>query len=214
MIFTCFTSRAVYLDLTEGYDTNSFLSTFRRFVSIRGYPQTIHSDMGTQLTAASKEIRNMMEKWNTNQISKFSLNQGTTWSFNKSANAPRQNGICEALIKTVNRLLVTTVGEYVLSFGELQTVLFEIPNLLNERPIGLRPGYDISMGAYLCPNDLLLERSSNKVPIGPMVNEPDVRKRFTLIQTIVTTFWKRWMRDYFPMLLVRHKWHTERRNLK
>ncbi|KAK3896107.1 hypothetical protein Pcinc_000205 [Petrolisthes cinctipes] len=214
VIFTCFTSRAVYLDLTEGYDTDSFLSTFRRFVSIRGYPQTIHSDMGTQLTAASKEIRNMMGKWNTSQISTFSLNQGTTWSFNKSANAPWQNGICEALIKTVKRLLVIAVGECVLSFGELQTVLFEVANLLNERPIGLKPGYDIDMGAYLCPNDLLLGRSSNKVPSGPMGNEPDVRKRFTIIQTIVTTFWKRWMRDYFPTLLVRHKWHTERRNLQ
>ncbi|KAK3881885.1 hypothetical protein Pcinc_013710 [Petrolisthes cinctipes] len=214
VIFTCFTCRAVYLDLTEGYDTDSFLSTFRRFVSIRGYPQTIHSDMGTQLTAASKEIRNMMGKWNTSQISTLSLNQGTTWSFNKSANAPWQNGICEALIKTVKRLLVIAVGECVLSFGELQTVLFEVANLLNERPIGLKPGYDIDMGAYLCPNDLLLGRSSNKVPSGPMGNEPDVRKRFTIIQTIVTTFWKRWMRDYFPTLLVRHEWHTERRNLQ
>ena len=95
VIFTCFISRAVYLDLTEGYDTDSFLSTFRRFASIRGYPHTIHSDMGTQLTAASREIGNMIEKWNTSQISKFSFNQGTTWSFNKSSDAPWQNGICE-----------------------------------------------------------------------------------------------------------------------
>ena len=154
VIFTCFSSRAVYLDLTEGYDTDSFLSTFRRFASIRGYPCTIHSDMGTQLTAASKEIRNMTEKWNTCQISQFCLNQGTTWSFNKSANAPWQNGISEALIKTVKRLLVIAVGENVLSFGELQTVMFEVAKLLNKRPIGLKPGYDINMGVYLCPNDL------------------------------------------------------------
>lgn len=126
VIFTCFTGRAVYLHLMEGYDTDSFLSTFRCFASIRGYPQTIHSDMGTQLMAASKEIRNMIEKWNTSQISKFSLNQGTTWSFNKSADAPWQNGICEALIKTVKRLLVIADGENVLSFGELQTVMFEV----------------------------------------------------------------------------------------
>ena len=110
VIFTCFTSRTVYLNLTEGYDTGSFLSTFRRFASIRGYPHTIHSDMGTQLTAASREIGIMIEKWNTSQISKFSLSQGTTWSFNKSADAPWQNGICEALIKSVKRLLMITVG--------------------------------------------------------------------------------------------------------
>lgn len=41
------------------------------------------------------------------------------------------------------------VGEYVLSFGELQTVLLEVANLLNERPIGFKPGYDISMGIFM-----------------------------------------------------------------
>ena len=79
IIFTCFISRAVYLDLMEGYDTDSFLSTFRRFTSIRGYPHTIYSDMGTlsthirmngtqllaeyrtQLTATSREIGNMIK---------------------------------------------------------------------------------------------------------------------------------------------------------
>ena len=101
------------------------------------------------------------------------------------------------------------VGENVLSFSERQTVMFEIANLLNERHIGLKPGYDVNMGTYLCPNDLLLGRWSNKVPSGPMVETNDVRKRFSLIQSIVTTFWKRWMRDYFPTLMVRHKWHTE-----
>ena len=109
---------------------------------------------------------------------------------------------------------MTAVGENVLSFSELQTVMFEVANLLNERPIGLKPGYDVNLGTYLCPNDLLLGRSRNKVPSGCMVETNGVRKRFSLIQSIVTSFWKRWMRDYFPTLMVRHKWHTERRNLE
>ena len=214
VIFTCLASRAVFIDLTEGYDTQSFLSTFRRFVSIRGYPHTVHSDMGTQLMAASKEIRDMTEKWNIQQISNFGLQQGMTWSFNKSANAPWQNGACESLIKSVKRLLVIAIGENVLSFGELQTVLFEVSNILNERPIGLKPGYDISLGAYLCPNDLLLGRASNRVPSGPMVDTSDTRKRFSMVQSIITTFWRRWMRDYFPTLTIRQKWHTTIRNLR
>lgn len=214
VIFTCMTSRAVYIDLTEGYDTDSFLNTFRRFVSVRGYPHTIHSDMGTQLSAASKEIRDMTSRWNVTEISKFGSNQGMTWSFNKSADAPWQNGVCEALIRSVKRLLVIVIGENVLSFGELQTVLFEVANLLNERPIGLKPGYDINLGTYLCPNDLLLGRASNKVPDGPMIDTIDVRKRFSFIQSIVTSFWRRWMRDYFPTLTIRQKWHTAQRNLK
>lgn len=214
VIFTCLASRAVHLDLVEGYDTQSFLSTFRRFVSIRGYPHTVHSDMGTQLMAASKEIRDMTEKWDITHISHLGLQQGMTWSFNKSANAPWQNGACESLIKSVKRLLTIAVGENILSFGELQTVLYEVANILNERPIGVKPGYDISLGTYLCPNDLLLGRASNRVPSGPMVNTTDARKRFSLVQGIVTSFWKRWIRDYFPTLTVRQRWHTAQRNLR
>ncbi|XP_066951850.1 uncharacterized protein [Macrobrachium rosenbergii] len=37
IIFNCMVSRAVYLDLAEGYDTENFLMTLRRFVSIRGF---------------------------------------------------------------------------------------------------------------------------------------------------------------------------------
>ncbi len=119
----------------QGYDTQSFLSMFCQFVSIQGYPHTVHLDLGTQLMAASKEIRDMTEKWNINQIHKFGLQQGMTWSFNKSANAPWQNRAYESLIKYVKQLFVIMVGENVLSFRELQTVLFEVSNTVNERPI-------------------------------------------------------------------------------
>lgn len=75
VIFTYLASRAVHLDLMEIYDTQSFFRTFRRFVSLQGYPHTVHSNMGTQIMAASKEIRKMTAKWNINQISKVELQQ-------------------------------------------------------------------------------------------------------------------------------------------
>ena len=34
------------------------------------------------------------------------------------------------------------------------------------------------------------------------------------IQSVVNSFWKRWHRDYFPTLLVRQKWHVEKRNVR
>ena len=30
---------------------------------------------------------------------------------------------------------------------------------------------------------------------------------------VVDSFWKKWTRDYFPTLVPRQKWHTERRNV-
>ena len=42
VIFNCLVTRAVYLDLAEGYSTDDFLTTFRRFIAIRGAPKFMY----------------------------------------------------------------------------------------------------------------------------------------------------------------------------
>ncbi|XP_043192676.1 uncharacterized protein LOC122366428 [Amphibalanus amphitrite] len=214
IIFNCLATRAVYLDLVDGYGTNDFLVTFRRFVTIRGFPATIHSDRGSQLTAASKELREMTKSLHWEDICQFGVSEGVKWTFNRSADAPWQNGCSEALIRLVKRALVCAVGDSVLTAGELQTALFEAANLLNQRPIGHKPGADPMLGTYLCPNDLLLGRSDIAVPQGNWDESKGFTKRIRTIQQIVTVFWKKWQRDYFSTLLVRQRWHVARRNLK
>ena len=91
--------------------------------------------------------------------------EGFQWEFT-TADAPWQNGVSEALVKSVKRAIAAAIHESILTFSELQTVLFEIANLINERPIGRHPTSPDD-GTYLCPNDLLLGRSTARVPSGP-----------------------------------------------
>ncbi|CAG2217799.1 unnamed protein product [Mytilus edulis] len=63
VLFNCVTTRAVYVDLAEGYDTSSFIMTLRRFVTVRGYPRKMISDSGSQLVAAGKELQQVVHKW-------------------------------------------------------------------------------------------------------------------------------------------------------
>ncbi|XP_068229339.1 uncharacterized protein [Palaemon carinicauda] len=95
VIFNFLVSQAVYVDLAESYDTKGFLAVFQRFITIRGYPRTIHSDLGSQLVAACKELR--LDK---SKLQKYGASGGTTLIFNKFADAPWQNGCSEALIKS------------------------------------------------------------------------------------------------------------------
>ena len=43
------------------------------------------------------------------------------------------------LVKGVKKSLLQAVGDSVLSLNELNTLLDEVANLLNERPIGVKP---------------------------------------------------------------------------
>ena len=214
VIFNCMVTRAVHLELVEGYDTQSFLVSLKRFIAIRGYPALIHSDQGTQLVAANKELRDMVKVWDKNQLIKFGSHQGMEWSFNKSAEAPFQNGCSESLIRLVKRGLLMSVGNNILTFNELLTAFYEVANLLNERPIGIKPGNEVSLGSYLCPNDLLLGRNNIKVPKGIFDQSDNVNKRYQIINQVVSSFWKKWTRDFFPSLIIRQKWHVEIRNLR
>nr|XP_027232842.1 uncharacterized protein LOC113824303 [Penaeus vannamei] len=154
VMINCLSSRASYVDLIEGYDADSFITTLRRFTALRGFPRSIYSDCGTQLKLASKEL------------TQFGLNGGMEWNFTKSADAPWENGCSEALVKLVKKTIARVIGNATLTFGELQTVMFEIANILNERPIGMKNGSSAVQGSYLCPNDLILGRASVKAPEG------------------------------------------------
>ena len=69
-------------------------------------------------------------------------------------------------------------------------------------------------GTYLSPNDLLLGRSSGKVTGGQFASTVTKQIRYRFIQKIVSAFWQKWTRDYFPSLVIRQKWHTAKRSVK
>ncbi|KAJ8033541.1 hypothetical protein HOLleu_23814 [Holothuria leucospilota] len=200
VIFNCLVTRAVYLDVAADYGTDAFLQVMRRFVTIRGYPKEVYSDSGTQLIAAATQLQG------------FGVESGLTWKFS-TPDAPWQNGATESLIRGVKKALQHSIGDQVLMYSELQTVMYEVANLINERPIGRHPT-EPEDGSYLCPNDLLLGRSSSRVPDGPCSDNVNPKQRLQFIQSLVNGFWRKWTRDFFPSLIVRQKWHTVRRNLQ
>ena len=213
LILNCMVTRAMHLELVEGYDLQSFLISFTGFTAVRGYPGYIHSDNGSQLVAANKELQEMTKKWELSKLSDFGTKHGMIWSFNPSANAPFQNGCSESLIRLVKRGILMSIGNNILSFSELLTIFYEIANLLNQRPIGIKPGNDISLGTYLCPNDLILGLNNNEAPNETFEESDNIVKRYQFINQVVFSFWKKWTRDFFPTLIVRQKWHVDRRNV-
>ena len=164
----------------------------------------MNSDGGSQLVATSKESRCSIDSWDWKKIYQSGEDEGATWTATKADDAPWENGCCEAMIK---------LRESTLTVLKLQTVFYEASNLHNQRPIGVKT-QDPDQGNYLCPNDLLLGRASNNAPSGFIEQDVGLRARWKFVQSVVSSFWRRWMRDYFHTLVLRSKWHTARRNLQ
>ena len=164
------------------------------------------------MVGAEKELRLMIKGWDITKLREYCADRGMKWEFTTPL-APHQNGCSEAPVKSTKSALKKAIGEAVLTPFELYTCLLEVANLLNERPIGRIPN-DPDHGAYLCPNDIILGRATNKVPQGPFRHTENPRHRFEFCQKIVDAFWKRWYLDVLPQLMPRKKWNIQSRNVK
>ena len=100
VIFVCTVTRALYLDLTEDYGTDSILQTIRRFICIRGCPKEIQSDEGSQLIAAAKEIAQLVGDWDWDPVHEWATANVIQWKL-APAEGQHQNGLIESLIKSV-----------------------------------------------------------------------------------------------------------------
>ena len=212
VLFTCFVSRAVYVDIAVDYSTDGFLQVLRRFSSLRGWPIMIYSDPGTQLVGASNELRRITQDLDWTEIKKYGYPHKTQWKFSPP-DGQWFNGAAESLVKSIKKAITASVGDAVMTFSELQTVVFEAAGLVNERPIGSHPSSP-DESTYLTPNDLLLGRATRRAPQGPFEEQWNHKRRHNYVQSVVSCFWKRWMMEIFPNLVVRPKWHTEQRNLE
>ena len=214
VLFTCRVSRAVHLDLTQGYDTDSLLQALRRFMALRGAPKEFLADQGTQIIACSKEVIGALELIDWNMVSGWCAKRTIEWKF-VPPQAPHMNGVTESLVKSTKNILKQTLDGKRLTYAETQTVLQEAAQLMNCRPLGVysRPGSDPLDGGPITPNHLLLGRASASIPDQKFVNVTKV-KRMKFLQQCTEEFWIKWKTVVFHSLVPQYKWHKTQRNVQ
>ena len=120
LLFTCCVTRAVHLELTTNVNSNSVILALRRFISRRGIPRLFISD--NFKTFKSVDVKRFC---NTKEIVwKFILERSPWWG-----------GFYNWLISIVKSSLKKVLWKAYLSYLELYTVLTEIENVLNSRPL-------------------------------------------------------------------------------
>ena len=213
VIFTCMVSRAVHLDLTQAYHTDALLQALRRFMTIRGAPKEFLSDQGTQLIACSKEVTGVLELLDWSMVEGWCTKRSVSWKF-VPPHGQHMNGVSESLIRSTKHLLKQTIEGKRMTFIEIQTVLYEIGQVINSRPLGVysRPGSDPLSGGPITPNHLLLGRATNAIPDLKFTNVSNV-KRIQFMTATVQEFWAKWRVVSFHSLVPQYKWHKSQRNV-
>ncbi|KAL7826227.1 hypothetical protein SRHO_G00339650 [Serrasalmus rhombeus] len=211
VIFTCLVSRAIHLEVANSLDTDACINALRRFICRRGPVATIRMDQGTNFIGSHRELDNSLKNVDHEKIHETLTKDGIKWMFNPPF-APHHGGVWERLIKSLKKILHSLFREQILDDDGLLTALCEVETIMNDRPLTTVSDDPLDLEP-LTPNHLLRMKVQPVIPPG-IFQSTDlyVRRRWKQVQYITDLFWKRWIREYLPIMQKRSKWNLIKRN--
>ena len=118
-------------------ETSGFFDCFARFAARRGPPTDIYSDNGTNFVGADRELKQLVQQMDQNEIQEYARNNGfpgVTWHF-QPPNSPHFGGIFESMIKSGKKAIRAIIGDAELTDIELMTAFTLAEDLINSRPL-------------------------------------------------------------------------------
>ena len=186
-LFTCASTRAIHLELCVDLQASSFIRALKRLTSRRGLPVRIQSDNGKTF------IDRMVQR--------YVSNRGISWTFNLPCPS-WYGGFFEIFVKLTKRCLRKTLGNALLSYEELETMLIETKGVLNSRH--LKFVVSTIEEPPLTPSCLIMGRRLLETPgVFSEVENSDTKlltKRLKYLNTLLDHFFARWKQEYIPAL--------------
>lgn len=213
-LFTCLTVRAIHLEVVHSLSSESCILAVRRFVARRGSPSEFFSDNGTCFVGAKTQLQQEIADRNEALASTFT-NTNTRWNFNPPG-APHMGGAWERLVRSVKNAVGTIIDAPRRPTDEvLETVLLDAEAMINSRPLTYIP-LETADEESLTPNHFLLGSSSGvKQPLSEIKdNHSCLRSYWNLSQHLTNVIWKRWIKEYLPVITRRCQWFEEIRDIQ
>ena len=207
-VFVCFASKAVHLEAVSSLTSDAMVAALRRFIARRGSPSQIVSDNATNFVGARRDLIEL-DKMVKECAQKYSY---IDWHF-IPPRSPNFGGLWEAAVKSMKHHLRRVMKNAVLTFEEMTTVLCQIEQVLNNRPLMALTNNPDDIYA-LTPSMLVNGSRLDAIP-QPGLQKADQCpvKRFRALQQLLSQFWKRWSSEYVASLQPRGKWRHECANL-
>ena len=219
-LFTCLSSRAVYIEVTHDMTTDSFIMSFRRLIRHRGHVQMIRTDNGTNFVGVSAELIESFQEMDHVRIGEFLQQNGGEWIWWKR-NPPlasNMGGVWERQIRTARNILNSLLKTHGASLTDesLQTLLTEVEAIVNSRPLTTDVINDVTSLVPLSPINLLTMKSRVVMPPPGVFTSAVIycRKHWRRVQHLSNEFWSRWRKEVLLTLQNRQKWNDKIRNCK
>jgi len=206
-LFVCQATSALHLELVTDHSTEAFIAAFKRFTARKGICATLKSDCGTNFKCADAELKNLFAKGSRElgDMASSLANDGTKWLFNPPA-SPHFGGQWEAVVKSVKHHLRRVVGDTLLTYEEMNTLLTQIEAVLNFRfftPLSNDPE---NLEA-LTPGHFLTGSAFKAIPEPSLLSVKCSRlSRWQLTQQMLESFWTCWSRECLQHLAI-YKWN-------
>ncbi|KAL0829566.1 hypothetical protein ABMA28_003077 [Loxostege sticticalis] len=207
VLFVCFTTKAIHVELASDLTTDCFLNSLKRFIARRNKPLIIYCDNASTFKGAQNQLNSLYKLHcssnHINSVEAYAADNGITFKYIPTG------------IKSCKYHLKRVVGNAVLTYEELNTVIIQIEGILNSRPLTALPTTDLHEMPYLTPGHFLTGAPITSYPEEDYTNVPCNRLKFWKQCTqMVQQFWKQWHKQYLVQLQSRPKWRNECNNIK
>ena len=215
LIFTCYVTRAVNMEMLSTAESDSCAMAFDRFVSTYGVPHLINTDQGSNFVGLKSEMERRRKKMQDLQAKISEQHRDIVWQMNPPY-SPNWGGHFERMIGMAKKALVKLMDNNpkVLNDEELYTLFKKAQDLLNRRPISVNPTTDEEIRA-LTPNDFLKIGTKSSEWLLPATQTGcGLLKRHRLLEKIVNEFWRTFMQSFIPTLHRASRWAQGSQPLK
>ncbi|XP_055916039.1 uncharacterized protein LOC129948917 [Eupeodes corollae] len=214
-LFVCFVTKGVHIELVGDLSSSAFILALDRFVSRRGKPTEIWSDNATNFHGAKRFLGEMhellMDQQRNNIIADHLSKDAIDWKFIPPS-APHFGGLWEAGVKSVKKHITRVIGEHILTYEEMYTLLSKIECLLNSRPMWQTSDFE---PIALTPSHFMIGEPYCAIPQPDLdFSKFSISSNWHLLQTLMQGFWKQWHKEYLTSLQNRPKWQKVQRDLQ
>ncbi|XP_077282090.1 uncharacterized protein LOC143908342 [Temnothorax americanus] len=214
-IFVCQATSAIHIEIVTDYSTEAFIAAYKRFTARRGICATLQSDCGKNFVGADIALRQRFSiaSKELRELASILAKDGTKWIFNPPS-APHFGGKWEAAVKSTKFHLTRVIGDTLLTYEELNTVIIQIEAVLNSRPL-CPLSDDPSDYTALTPGHFLIGESLTTIPEPELSSESETRlNRWQLLRKKIDCFWKRWSVECLQRYLAVSKWYHPSNDIK